>query len=187
MDSKARPHNFCAEMATTCLEDLVRTTEADPSLLSDFDLARLQALASNRTRLEENEFVLGIGDEDRPILQAARTLVLCERHFVDGAAGSVVGSNCVSRQRADIVFNPDQDDNGVATERSSFIASGVSLNPTVLGRMAADTRRDYRYLKVYVDDTTVFYISALPFWVKNLLLDDHVPSIAFEGFNVAAL
>lgn len=174
-------------MATTTLLDLAGAARANPTLLSDFDLARLEGILTNRTQAEEIEFIRSVGDEDRPILQVARTIVLCERHLVPGLVGSVIGVNSASRRNADVVFNPDQDDDGISTEVSSFLFERAPLDPISVWRMLVDCSRDFRFLKVYITESTVVYLSMRPFSVKNLLLDDHVPSVEFGGFHAAAL
>ena len=176
---------------TTTIADLIsmvsRRNRNPRSLLSDFDSARLFDLARSRSEDEDNKFIREVGDEDAPVLQMARTLVLCERYLRSGVTGSIIASNSAFRSDPTVVHNPDQTEDGRPTECSSFLKANASFDPVDLRELAVNTGRFHTFLKANVEPVTVIYISVYPFSVQNLDIQEHVPSILFHGLHVAAL
>jgi hypothetical protein len=130
------------------------------------------------------DFVASVGDDDHPVLQLARTFILCETYLVPKVRATVFGVNSANRRTTDVLYNPNQnEETGKATERSCFVQRDAALSPTNIGELL-ESHPEYRYVRICVSDGTEIYASLLPFLTKNLLVVDPIPSVLYEGIHV---
>jgi len=130
-------------------------------------------------------FVASVSDDDPAPLQQARTLILCEYLLKQEKTGCLFGVNATSRGSPGVLHNPDQDEDGRATERTAFIGKDARLGLADLRQALEENKRWCRFIKVVSEAEPDVYISLEPFCVKNLLLDVPVPSILFGNIHVS--
>ena len=132
-------------------------------------------------------FIASVSDTDHPVLQQARTLILCIYLLAQGKEGQLFAVNAANRGAPTVLFNPNQDeDTGRATEQIAFLGEDASLDPENLYRLLEENRIRCRFILVKAQGEPDVYISLSEFSVKNLMMDEPVPSIGFKNFFVSA-
>ena len=101
--------------------------------------------------------------------------------------GQLFAVNAANRGAPTVLFNPNQDeDTGRATEQIAFLGEDASLDPENLYRLLEENRNRCRFILVKAQGEPDVYISLSEFSVKNLMMDEPVPSIGFKNFFVSA-
>lgn len=159
----------------------------DPSSnISQADRERLASVRACDKADAWNTFVESVGDDDCAFLQAARTLILCDVYFSSEWTGALFGVNA-RRTAPDVLYNPNQDENGDATETSYFIERDADLTPNQLRKVLTENKARYRYIQINTRDATQIYVSLYPFVMKMLDSPDPVPSVCYDGIHAMVL
>ena len=171
-----------SEELNALLESSVRSPEIDFVTKSRLEDVRL---CSERDTWWM--FIASVSDTDHPVLQQARTLILCDYLLKAGMEGQLFAVNAANRRAPTVLFNPNEDeDTGRATEHSAFLEADASLDPENLYRLLEENRNRCRFILVKAVGEPDVYISRAKFSVKNLLMEEPVQSIGFKNFFVSA-
>lgn len=168
------------------LRDLLDAS-LESDALNESTKARLREVRMCTTPETWWMFIASVSDEDPIPLQHARTLILCSYLLSKEKRGALFAVNSSNRREPALLFNPNEDEEtGLATERTAFLQTDVSLGPEQLQLILEENRDRCRFIRICVDSEPDVYASLRPFEVKNLMMSTPVPSIVYRGIHVAA-
>jgi hypothetical protein len=163
------------------LEACLRSPEIDPETKARLNDVKLCAREDTWWM-----FIASVSDEDHPALQQARVLILCGYLLSDDKRGQLFAVNSANRRQPALLFNPNQDENSCrATETTEFLQADAALGVDTL-RGVLQTHRDRcRFIRVRAEAEPDVYVSLHAFRVKNLLMDEPVDAVKFNGLYVS--